>query len=140
MMYFSFSSSTISITDPSITTKTVNSKLWGYQTKEADVRKMDLSPKRLFEPLLSRKVERPTNLQFDIIKYEISKPYVPPVQMKTEYKMRYKLRPTAWAMRKWRQSSVLTPTLRALNLPKKLIFEMPKNESSNIERKSLFKV
>ena len=38
-----------------------------------------------FKPLLSKEIQRPANLQFDIMKYEFSKPYVSPVQIKTEY-------------------------------------------------------
>ena len=47
--------------------------------------KIGLSPKRQIKPLLDGKVERLENLQFDIMKYEFSKPYVPPVQIMTEY-------------------------------------------------------
>ena len=46
---------------------------------------MGLSSKPQIKPLLSGKVEQPENLQIDIMKYEFSKPYVPPVQIKTEY-------------------------------------------------------
>ena len=45
---------------------------------------MGLSSKPRIKPLLSGKVERPKNLQIDIMKYEFSKPYVPPVQIKTK--------------------------------------------------------
>ena len=49
-------------------------------------KEMGLSLKPQIKPLLSGKVERPENLQIDIMKYEFSKPYVPPVQpIKTEY-------------------------------------------------------
>ena len=41
---------------------------------------MGLSSKPHIMPLLSDKVEQPENLQIDIMKYEFSKPYVPPVQ------------------------------------------------------------
>ena len=47
--------------------------------------KIGLSPKRKIKPLFFGKVERPENLQFDIMKYEFSKPYVQLVQIKTEY-------------------------------------------------------
>ena len=43
--------------------------------------------KRQIMPLLSGKVARTENLQFDIMKYEFSKPYVPPVQIMTEYQI-----------------------------------------------------
>ena len=46
---------------------------------------MCLSSKPQIKPLLSRIVERPENLQIHIMKYEFSKPNVPPVQIKTEY-------------------------------------------------------
>ena len=46
---------------------------------------MGLSSKPQIKPLLSGKVERLENLQIDIMKYEFSKPYVPPGQIKTEY-------------------------------------------------------
>ena len=46
---------------------------------------MGLSSKPQIKPLLSEKVERPKKLQIDIMKCEFSKPYVSPVQMKTEY-------------------------------------------------------
>ena len=47
---------------------------------------MGLFSKTQIKPLLSEKVERPENLQFDIMKYELSKPYVEPVHpIKTEY-------------------------------------------------------
>ena len=48
---------------------------------------MGVSSKPQIKPLLSGKVERPENLQIDIMKYEFSKPYVPPVQIKTEYQI-----------------------------------------------------
>ena len=47
--------------------------------------KISLSPNRQIKPLLSEKMARPKNLQFNIMKYEFSKPYVPPVKIKTEY-------------------------------------------------------
>ena len=37
------------------------------------------------KPLLSKEVQQPENLQFDIMKYDFSKPYVLLVQIKTEY-------------------------------------------------------
>ena len=40
---------------------------------------MGLSSKLQIKPLLSRKDERPVNLQIDMIKYEFSKPFVTPV-------------------------------------------------------------
>ena len=46
---------------------------------------MGLSSKPQIKPLLSGKIERPMKLQMDIMKYEFSKPYVSPVQVKTEY-------------------------------------------------------
>ena len=46
---------------------------------------MGLYLKPQIRPLLSGNIERPENLQIDIMKYEFSKPYVPPVQIKTEY-------------------------------------------------------
>ena len=36
------------------------------------------------KPLLLKEVQQPENLQFDIMKYEFLKPYVLPVQIKTE--------------------------------------------------------
>ena len=45
---------------------------------------MGLPSKPPIKPLLSKKVQQPENLQFDIIKYEFSKPYVSPVQIKTD--------------------------------------------------------
>ena len=46
---------------------------------------MGLSSPPQIKPLLSKKVEQPANSQFDIMKYEVSKPYVSPVQINTEY-------------------------------------------------------
>ena len=46
---------------------------------------MGLSLKPLNKPLSLQKMERPKNLQFDIMKYGFSKPYVTPVQIKSEY-------------------------------------------------------
>ena len=46
---------------------------------------MGLPTKPPIKPLLSKEVHQPENLQFDIMKYEFSKPYVSPVQIKTEY-------------------------------------------------------
>ena len=63
-----------------------------------------------------------------------------PVQINTKYQNAKEVKADWWATKKWRQSSVPTTTLRSLNLPTKLIFQMLKNESSNVERKSVFKV
>ena len=46
---------------------------------------MGLSSKTQIKPLLSEKVERAKKLHIDIMKCEYSKPYVSPVQIKTEY-------------------------------------------------------
>ena len=46
---------------------------------------MGLFSKPQIKWLLSGKVERPENLQFDIMKYEFFKQYVSPVEIKTEY-------------------------------------------------------
>ena len=46
---------------------------------------MGLPSKPPIKPLLSKEVQQPENLQFDIMKYEFFKPYVSPVQIKTEY-------------------------------------------------------
>ena len=46
---------------------------------------MGLSSKPQIKPLLSGKVEEPQKLQIDRMKYEFSKPYVSPVQIKTKY-------------------------------------------------------
>ena len=43
------------------------------------------SSKPQIKPLLSKEVKQQENLKFDIMKYEISKPDVSPVQIKTEY-------------------------------------------------------
>ena len=53
---------------------------------------MGLSSKPQIKPLLSGKVERPENLQIDIMKYEFSKPHVLPVQIKTEYQIAEKVK------------------------------------------------
>ena len=45
---------------------------------------MGLPSKPPIKPLLSKEVQQPENLQFDIMKYEFSKPYVSQVQIKTE--------------------------------------------------------
>ena len=50
-------------------------------------KEMGLSSKPQIKPLLSGKVERPENLQIDIMKYEFSQPYVSPVQIKTAYQI-----------------------------------------------------
>ena len=44
-----------------------------------------LFSKPKIKPLLSLKIEQPKKLQIDIKQYEVSKPYVSPVQIKTEY-------------------------------------------------------
>ena len=49
-------------------------------------KEMDLPSKPPIKPLLSKEVQQPENLQFDIMKYEFSKPFVSPVQIKTECK------------------------------------------------------
>ena len=46
---------------------------------------MGLPSKPQIKPLLSEEVQQQENLQFDKIKYEFSKTYVLPVQMRTEY-------------------------------------------------------
>ena len=46
---------------------------------------MGLSSKPQIKPLLSKEVKQPENLNFDKMKNEFSKPYVLPVQIKTEY-------------------------------------------------------
>ena len=43
------------------------------------------SSKPQIKPLLSKEVDKQENLKFDIMKNEFSKPYVLPVQIKTEY-------------------------------------------------------
>ena len=55
-------------------------------------KEMGLSSKPQIKPLLSVKVKRPENLQIDIMKYEFSKPYVPPVQIKTVYQIAEKVK------------------------------------------------
>ena len=46
--------------------------------------KMGLSSKPQIKQLLSKEVKQPDKLNFDKIKNEFSKPYVSPVQIKTE--------------------------------------------------------
>ena len=46
---------------------------------------MGLSSKPQIKPLLSKEVKQPKNPNFDIMKNEFLKPYVLPVQIKTEY-------------------------------------------------------
>ena len=101
---------------------------------------MGLSSKPQIKPLLSRKVEQPTKLQIDKMKNEFSKPYVSPVKIKTEYQNVEEVKTNFVSDEKVAVELGLTTTLRALNLPTKLTFEMPKNGSSNVERKSLYKV
>ena len=48
-------------------------------------KEMGLPSKPPIKPLLSKEVQQLENLQFDIMKYEFSKPYVFPFQKKTEY-------------------------------------------------------
>ena len=48
-------------------------------------KEMGLPSKPPIKPLLSKEVQQPENLQFDIMKYEFSKPYVSLVQIKTKY-------------------------------------------------------
>ena len=43
------------------------------------------SSKLQIKPLLSKEVNQHENLKFDIMKNELSKPYVKPDQIKTEY-------------------------------------------------------
>ena len=46
---------------------------------------MGLPSKPQIKPLLSKEVKQPENLNFDKMMNEFSKPYVLPVQIKTEY-------------------------------------------------------
>ena len=48
-------------------------------------KEIGLPSKPQIKPLLSKEVQQPDNLQFDIMKDEFSKPYVSPVQIKTKY-------------------------------------------------------
>ena len=48
-------------------------------------KEMGLPSKTQIKLLLSKEVQQPENLQFDIMKYEFSKPYVLPVQINTKY-------------------------------------------------------
>ena len=48
-------------------------------------KKISMSLKPQIKSLLSKQVEQPEHQQFDIMKYEYSKLYVLPVQIKTEY-------------------------------------------------------
>ena len=48
-------------------------------------KKISKSSKPQFKPLLSKEVNQQENLKFDIMKNEFSKPYLSPVQIKTEY-------------------------------------------------------
>ena len=95
---------------------------------------MGLSSKPQIKPLLSRKVEQPKTLQIDIMKYEFSKPYVSPVKIKTEYQNAEEVKTDFVGDEKWLPSWAQTPTSRALNLPTKLTFEMPKIKFSNVAR------
>ena len=56
------------------------------QKKLTFEKEMGLLSKTQIKPLLSKEVQQPENLQFDIMKYEFFKPYVLLVQIKTEYK------------------------------------------------------
>ena len=47
--------------------------------------KISKSSKPQIKPLLSKEVKQQENLKFDIMKNEVAKPYVSPVQIKTEY-------------------------------------------------------
>ena len=55
-------------------------------------KEMGLSSMPQIKPLLSGKVERPENLQIDIMKYKLSNPYVPPVQIKTVFQIADKVK------------------------------------------------
>ena len=48
-------------------------------------REISKSSKPQIKPLLSKEVEQQENLKFDIMKIEVAKPYVSPVQIKTKY-------------------------------------------------------
>ena len=48
-------------------------------------KEMGLPSKPQIQPLLSKEVQQPKKLQFDIMKYEFFKLYVSPVQLKPEY-------------------------------------------------------
>ena len=48
-------------------------------------KELSIYSKPKIKPLLSKDVEQPENLQFDRIKYEFYKPFVTPVQIKSEY-------------------------------------------------------
>ena len=54
-------------------------------TKLAFDTKISKSSKPQIKPLLSKEIEQQENLKFDIMKNEFSKPYLSPVQIKTEY-------------------------------------------------------
>ena len=53
--------------------------------KLAFEKEISMSSKPQIKLLLSKEVEQQANLKFDIMKNEFSKPYVSPVQIKTEY-------------------------------------------------------
>ena len=53
--------------------------------KLAFEKEISKSSKLKIKPLLSKEVGQQGNLKFDIMKNEFSKPYVSPVQIKTEY-------------------------------------------------------
>ena len=94
------------------------------------------STKTQIKPLLPKEVDQP-----EILNNEFSKPYVSPVQIKTEYQNSEKVKiDFVRATRRWLQSSVVTTTLLALNLHTKLTLKMLRNGSLNVERPSLFKV
>ena len=83
--------------------------------KLAFEKEISKSSKPQIKPLLSKEIEQLENLMFDIMKIEFSKPYVSPVKIKTENQ-------------------------NAKDVHTKLTFEMPKNGSWDVERKSLYKV
>ena len=89
---------------------------------------------------MSKKGEQPENLKFDIMKNEFSKPYVSPVQIKTEYQNAEEVKTDFVRNEEVAAELGATTTLRALNLPTKPTLKMPKIEFSNVARTCLFKV
>ena len=103
-------------------------------------KEIGLSSKPQIKPLLLGKIERPKNLQIDIMQYEFSKPYVPPVQIKTEYQNAEEVKTDCVS-----DEEVAAELGPGYDPPcSQLTYEadirISKSEFSNVKRKKLFEV
>ena len=108
--------------------------------KLAFEREISKSSKPQIKPLMVKKIEQQENLKFDIMKNEFSKPYVSPVQIKTEYQNAEEVETDFVSDEK--VAAKLCPDYDPLcsQLTYEADIRIAKEGFSNVERKSLFKV